>query len=493
MSYQQFDFSGGDQVVDRVYRFTTGLQWEDAPREVRERVKLLLLDLCGVLACGSGTPLSGIIRDFAAAQFGAGSARAWLPFDGREVSPAGAALATGMSIDSIDAHDGHLLVKGHIGCAALAALLAYSDDLWADDLWADDLWADDLDSDGGRELLAALLVGYELGARCGRALHESPDTAAQYHASGSWVALACAAMGARLMGFDRETFRHALGIAEYHGPRGLMLKVTWHPSMLKDSSGWGAMAGVSAAYLARAGFTGAPVILLENRHLQHYWDDLGDNWETLGQYVKPQPVCRWAQPPVEAVAALMQRHAIDHREIEAIEVETFEEACRLSVAPPRDTEQAQYNIAYPIAAQLLRGRVGVAEVSDAALFTDADILRLMACLRMRRGAEYDALFPAVRKARVRIRLRGGEQLDSGATAARGDPDSMLDADEFRAKFDALAEQRLDAPARDALAAAITELDQSADAWRRLRQLLGGTDSRPRRLSPAGPRPGAAPG
>jgi len=461
MSYQEFDFSGGEDIVDQVYRFTTGLQWEDAPQEVRERVKLLLLDLCGVLACGRDTPVSGIIRDFAAEQFGAGTARARLPFDGREVSPAGAALATGMSIDSIDAHDGHLLVKGHIGCGALAALLAYADDLGIDD---------------GRELLATLLVGYELGARFGRALHESPDTAAQYHSSGAWVSLVCAAMGARLMGLDRDTFRHALGIAEYHGPRALMLKVTWHPSMLKDSSGWGAMAGVSAAYLARAGFTGAPVILLENRHLQHYWGDLGDNWETMGQYVKPQPVCRWAQPPVEAVTALMQRHAIDHREIEAIEVETFEEACRLSVEPPRDTEQAQYNVAYPLAAQLLRGRVGVAEVSDAALFADADILRLMACVEMRRGAAFDALFPAVRQARVRIRLRGGEELDSGATAARGDPDSMLDAAQFRAKFDALAERRLDAAARDAVAAAVATLDGTAGAWQRLRQLLGAPES-----------------
>jgi 2-methylcitrate dehydratase PrpD len=49
-----------------------------------------------------------------------------------------------------------------------------------------------------------------------------------------------------------------LAIAEYHGPRSQVMKVASNPTMLKDGSGWGAMTGVSAAYMARSGFTGAP-------------------------------------------------------------------------------------------------------------------------------------------------------------------------------------------------------------------------------------------
>ena len=52
--------------------------------------------------------------------------------------------------------------------------------------------------------------------------------------------------------------RHALGIAEFHAPRSQMMRCIDYPTMLKDGSGWGAMAGVSAAYLAADGFTGAP-------------------------------------------------------------------------------------------------------------------------------------------------------------------------------------------------------------------------------------------
>lgn len=100
---QTFDFTGGEAVVERLHRFVAGLQWEDTQEDARHRVRNLFLDLTGVLACGSMIPVSRIIRDVAVEQFGpSATARARLLLDGREVLPGGAALAIGMSIDSID-------------------------------------------------------------------------------------------------------------------------------------------------------------------------------------------------------------------------------------------------------------------------------------------------------------------------------------------------------------------------------------------------------
>ena len=72
-----------------------------------------LLDLIGVAAASLSTDLSRIIRNHAVDHFGPGGRKASIIFDGRVVSPAGAALAGGMAIDSIDAHDGHKPTKGH--------------------------------------------------------------------------------------------------------------------------------------------------------------------------------------------------------------------------------------------------------------------------------------------------------------------------------------------------------------------------------------------
>ena len=102
---------------------------------------------------------------------------------------------------------------------------------------------------------------------------------------------------------DEEATRHALGIAEYHGPRSQMMRCIDHPTMVKDGSGWGALAGVSAAYLAAEGFTGAPAVLVDDH--PEIWGSLGARWAIMEQYLKPYPVCRWAQPAVEAVRSVL--------------------------------------------------------------------------------------------------------------------------------------------------------------------------------------------
>ena len=155
-------------------------------------------------------------------------------------SASGAAFANAATIDGFDAHDGHPLTKGHAGCGCFAALLAFAGDGLAL---------------SGSEALGHLLLGYEVAIRAGIALHA---TAAEYHTTGAWVSIATASIGARMLGLDKASLREAIGIAEYHGPRSQMMRCIDFPTMVKDGSGWGAMAGVMAAHLAREGFTGAP-------------------------------------------------------------------------------------------------------------------------------------------------------------------------------------------------------------------------------------------
>ena len=392
----------------------------DLPEETRAHGRRWLLDLIGVAAGGTRTELSRIIRDHAAAQFGAGERSARMLTDGRAVSPAGAALAGGMTIDALDAHDGHKLTKGHVGCGTLPALLALCE-------------AEGLDS--GDAFLAALVVGYEIGTRAGMALHR---TAADYHTSGAWVAVAVAGLGARVMRLDRERTRHAIGIAEYHGPRSPMMRCIDHPTMLKDGSGWGAMAGVSAAYLAADGFTGAPAVTVEGEDVADLWADLGTRWRIMEQYFKPHPVCRWAQPAVRAVLALRAEHGLVSSDVERIEVTTFHESLRLATRRPRTTEEAQYSTSYPTAAAIVRGRVGPEEVGASA-FDDPEIARLSEGMVIEESEDYNAAFPERRFSRVALVLRDGRRLLSPRTEAAGDPEEGVAVTDVRAKFRAYAD------------------------------------------------------
>ena len=117
-------------------------------------------------------------------------------------------------------------------------------------------------------------------------------------------------IGGRLLGFDDDRMRHALGVAEYFGPRGQILRACDDPTMVKDGSGWGAQVGVTAALLARDGFTGAPALTVEGDAAGAHWRDLRTRWRIREQYFKPYPVCRWAQPAIEAALSLQRAHDV---------------------------------------------------------------------------------------------------------------------------------------------------------------------------------------
>lgn len=418
--------------------FVHGLRWDDLPPPVQHQTRRCLKDLLAVAAAGLRTSLSGIIRDYAAEDM-PGPTR--ILFDDRTASGPAAALAMGMSLDSLDGHDGYNPAKGHIGCPLLPALLVFADTS-----------AKNGQSLSGEAFLTALAMGYEIGARASEAQHATcPD----YQTSGSWGAVVAAAAGARLLGLDQAQTQHALGIAEYHGPRSQMMRCIDYPTMLKDGSGWGAMAGVSAVGLARRGFTGAPALIME--HPEDVWGDLGTDWRILRQYFKPYPVCRWAQAPIEAILDLRRRHAVTHEAVAQITVESFHESVRLATAAPATTEEAQYSTSFPCAVALVHGDVQAEHLTGAAL-KDPAVLRLSRGLVMDEAPHANAAFPTKRFARVTLDLREGASLTSDWFEPRWDFDAPPTDTELDAKYTALAAPVLGPTRSAAIARAVADLD-----------------------------------
>lgn len=402
-----------------VLEFIHETRWEDLPLAVQEQARRCLLDTVGAAVGGSDTDLSRIIHNFSAANFAGRGAYLWL--DGREVSPPGAALANGMTIDALDVHDGSNDVKGHVGVAVIPAAMA----------------TQGLAAPGtitGRELLTTLIVGYEVALRAGEALHA---TAGDYHTSGAWNALGCAAVTARRLALDNARTRHALGIAEYHGPRSPMMRCIDFPTMVKDGSGWGAMAGVSAGLLAQQGFTGAPAETVEGAPARALWSDFGSRWRVSDLYFKPHAVCRWAQPAITAALALQAAHDFSLNAVRQIRVYTFSQAARLRQWRPESAEEAQYSLPFSLAAALVHGMLGHAQLSGAAL-SDARVLKLASCVQLIDEPGLSALFPAKRLARLEIELADGRVLSSGQVEAPWERNAPPDDAALQEKFRRLA-------------------------------------------------------
>ena len=356
--------------------------------------------------------------------------------------------AIGMAIDSLDLHDSCRPVKGHAGVAQVPVALS-SIGLGSKPV-------------SGKELLTTLTMAYDIATRTGTTQH---NTVCDYHTSGSWNAVGSAAIIARRMGLNCEQTRHALGIAEYHGPRSQMMRAIDHPTMIKDGSGWGAMAGVSAGLLAADGFTGAPAITVEAEYakepIAQYWEGLGSDFKVMIHYFKPYAVCYWAQPAIAGALQLQRDHGLRTSDIAAIKVYTFHEASRLAMRYPQATDEAQYSMPFPVAAALVHGRLFYDELSGDNLH-HPEVLRLSSLVELIEDDYFNARFPEFRLSRVVLETTDGRSFDTGVVKPLWDLSKPATDDDLLTKFRALMNAYLPAQRAEALEQAIWNIEEMAD-------------------------------
>src|SRR5699024_5424423 len=158
----------------------------------------------------------------------------------------------------------------------------------------------------------------------------------------------------------------------------------------------------NALLLAQAGITGAPADIVESETVSAYWQNLGRHWEIDAQYFKPWPVCRWAQPALTAMSTLLDSHEdLVAETISRVRVETFHESMRLQGHVPANPDEAQYALAYPLAALIVRGQLGPHEVTGESIHAP-DILAMSQRIDVVEAEDLSRLFPAKIRSRVTV-------------------------------------------------------------------------------------------
>lgn len=401
--------------------FVADLRLADVPEHVREHVGLLLADLGAVCVAGRPAPASALAAAYASAVHPGDEATAL--FDGRRVGAVGAAWCNGVLANVLDLDDGHRLTKGHPGAVVIPAALA----------------AAQLADATPDELAAAVIVGYEIAIRAGVALHARDDG---YHASGAWGGLGAAAAAARLLGLDGDATRHAIGLAEYHAPIAHIMRSVAQPAMTKDACAWGAAVGVSSALMAAGGFTSVDAAFLEED-----CSDLGTTWRLEELYLKAYPCCRWSQGAIRAALQARAGEDVAPADVDAVTITTFAAADALAKVLPASTEEAQYNLVWPVATVVASGEFTVADVLGP--WDDPGVASVMARTRVEVDPELTAAFPARRLTAVEIALRDGRRLAAGPVEAAGEPGAGDWADVVAAKVAAQVDpdRDLDDPPR----------------------------------------------
>jgi 2-methylcitrate dehydratase PrpD len=319
----------------------------------------------------------------------------------------------------------------------------------------------------GERMLTALVVGYEVAHRMARIWHVTRDV---YQACGSWGSVACAAVAAHLLGISPEQTRQALGIADYHAPNLPMMRDIDNPAMVKHGIGWGTMTGITAAQLAARGFTGVPS-LLGHEDYDGWINDIGDNYIMLdGLAWKGYACCAWDHAAMKGAEQLVAVHGIDPGSIARIDVEAPHQTVRLGTKLPTTTEEAQFNLAWPLAALLLDGEVGPAQVLEQRL-GDQRVRSLAEKIELVEAEDLNELYRLASRgdprgkyaARVAITLEDGTRCQSGEVEGNINyPQQGWDQERLEEKFRWLAGQVLDRTRIDGLLELVWSCEQVDD-------------------------------
>lgn len=391
--------------------FILGLQWDCVPEEVRERMKGCFVDLMGALIVGSRSRQFKAGLCLAEKVFGTGD----IPVVGsnKRFGFMGAATAMGHSSNAYDIDDGHNMTRAHPGTSFVGATLAAA-----------------CEKDLTRnEFLTAMLAAYETTIRSGAAIIDYYNFA---HSSGTFGAVGVAAGVGRIYGFTRKELNNALSIAEFNAPLVPGIRSVEYPSMNKDGVPFGVMTGILAIQACLCGFTGNKN-LLEADEYKRYLDDLGEKYQVMDLYFKPYACCRWAHPAIDACIGLMKTHGLAPEDVEHVTIRTFHRATLLSKIVPKTADEAQYNIAYPVAAALVHGDFGIAQVQEENL-GEKETLDMMKRLSFEVDPKLDRQFPARRICCAEIVTADGRHFLSPECEPRGEANEHIGVDWLCRKF-----------------------------------------------------------
>ncbi|MGE4243463.1 MmgE/PrpD family protein [Ramlibacter sp.] len=433
--------------LDRIARFASELRFDDLPAEVVERAERLLLDATAVTVAGAAEPR---VRQAAAMLRKRGSqGRSLFATDGYRGDAADAALVNATASCAHVLDEGHKYARGHVGTYVIPAVVAVAEEREV----------------SGRELITALVAGYEIAARMGMACRVRESM----HPSGTWGTIGASAACARLMGFAPDAIRVAMNVAA-----PLTLATSWQAATqgatVRDLySGQGAANAVMAPRWVEAGFTGSDDdvahifghVSAERFDTDAACSELGQRWEVMRNYFKVHACCRNFQSGIDAVLRLREEHDVRAADIRSIRAETFAVPARDNAEPkPANVLAAKESFPVSLALTLVNGRCDQSVFTEARV-ADPEVARLAAACEVSCDPELDKLAPEKRPSRITLQMTDGRQLTALDLVALGDPSRPLSAAELDAKFDQLVAGRLGASPCQGLRQAIHALRDDA--------------------------------
>ena len=424
MSFKEISLDVAD-ALRHLTQWTSALAWEDVPEDVRERAALIFSDDFAAMVAARNEPELLSFREGVSRSSGRSEATI---FDGNAYrhDRYSAALYNGTAADWCELDGGYRKAVCHAALYCIPALLAESEATNA----------------SVRDMLLALVVGYETVSRVARAF-SFPGLVLQPH--GGLATIGSAATVAKLRNFSASSATAAICTGATlvipgpfgHAVEGALIRNVW-PGICAQN-------GIRAADFVSIGISGGPESLSDvfcsifgaTASSAPLSDNLGQEWAMRDAYHKMHACCQYAHSTVEAVLSAIDA-PLDPNTVKKIEVATHWKARKLDNAQPKTTLAAKFSIQHIAAATLTFGHAGAeAFHSDTLLRSDLTQLRDRVVIVAHEPEQPE---PNDRPSRVSITMSDGRTITAECLSAPGGSDRPFPPDVIMSKALAIIDE-----------------------------------------------------
>ncbi|MBW1676618.1 MAG: MmgE/PrpD family protein [Deltaproteobacteria bacterium] len=433
--------------LDKIVTYVCQSTFDDLPKNVIIRSKEVVADSLAVIAAGAQEEEVKALTDRI---LESNTLRvATVIGVGLRTEPLRAGLINGTAGTFLELDEGNRFAGGHPAIHVVPAALAVAEE----------------NNISGRDLLTALVLGYEIAARVGIACKMRMSM----HPHGTWGTVGAAVAVGKVMGYKEQAMKELINVSSS------LTLATSRRTMLEGGTVRNVYAGVSgymgilAHNLVQSGFTGERdglgsvfgSVVSETFRPEEMTRDLGKRFEIARNYFKRHACCRYNHSTVDAmssVTAKMPGGRIEPEKIAEVEVETYSLAAQLSDQNPKNTLAAKFSIPFAVATFIVHGHAGVSGFTPQAI-DDPVVKSLTQRVCVSEDPELTAMLPDHRPARVRVVLTNGTVLEAEKFTNRGDPEDPYSPEELEMKYFEIAERVWNREVAGAIYADLMRLDE----------------------------------
>lgn len=404
-------------------KFASALKFEDIPEAVASRCEDLLLDtMASILAGSTARPVKAIAKY--ADLMGPANGASEDYVNRRLTSPMFAAMVNAAAAHVVEQDDVHNGSVFHPAAVIFPPAIAVAQSIGA----------------SGKDLITAAVAGYEVGIRIGEFLGRSHYKI--FHTTGTAGTVAAAVTVGKLLNLDSEQMLNAIGSG------GTQAAGLWE--FLRDAAdskqlhtAHAAASGLTAAYLAREGFTGARRILEGLQGMgagmstdadpAKLVDRLGTRWALAETSFKYHASCRHTHPAADALQHVMREHGLKASDIASVVTRVHQGAIDVlgPVTDPQTVHQSKFSMGTVLALIALKNSADLTNFDRA--LKDAEVAKFRDLVTMELDEEVDTAYPQRWIGKVTVTTRDGRTLEGRVDEPKGDPGNTLSRPEIEDK------------------------------------------------------------